>query len=107
MNDLALGHRLMQRLDALALHSDESGRLTRLYLSPAHKSAVEELSVWMRAAGMQVRVDPLATVIGRYEGREPGAPAILIGSHIDTVRDAGKYDGSFGVLAGLVAVEEL
>jgi allantoate deiminase len=63
--------------------------------------------VWMRAAGMQVRVDPLATVIGRYEGQEPGAPAVLIGSHIDTVRNAGKYDGSFGVLAGLVAVEEL
>jgi allantoate deiminase len=107
MNDLALGHRLMQRLDALALHSDEPGRLTRLYLSPAHKSAIEELSGWMRAAGMQVRVDPLATVIGRYEGQEPGAPAVLIGSHIDTVRNAGKYDGALGVLAGLVAVEEL
>jgi allantoate deiminase len=107
MNDLALGQRLMQRLDALALHSDEPGRLTRLYLSPAHKSAVQTLSVWMRAAGMQVRVDPLATVIGRYEGEEPGAPALLIGSHIDTVRNAGKYDGPFGVLAGLVAVEEL
>jgi allantoate deiminase len=107
MSDLALGRRLMQRLDALALHSDEPGRLTRLYLSPAHKRAVEELSAWMREAGMQVRVDPLATVIGRYEGQEPGAPAVLIGSHIDTVRNAGKYDGSFGVLAGLVAVEEL
>ncbi len=107
MNDLALGHRLMQRLDALALHSDEPGRLTRLYLSPAHKSAIEELSGWMREAGMQVRVDPLATVIGRYEGQEPGAPSVLIGSHIDTVRNAGKYDGSFGALAGLVAVEEL
>jgi allantoate deiminase len=107
MNDLALGRRLMQRLDALALHSDEPGRLTRLYLSPAHKSAVAELSAWMRSAGMQVRIDPLATVIGRYEGREPGAPAVLIGSHIDTVRNAGKYDGALGVLAGLVAVEEL
>ncbi len=107
MSDLARGHRLMQRLDALARHSDEPGRLTRLYLSPAHKSAAEELSGWMREAGMQVRVDPLATVIGRYEGQEPGAPAVLIGSHIDTVRNAGKYDGSFGVLAGLVAVEEL
>ena len=107
MNNLALGRRLMQRLDALALHSDEPGRLTRLYLSPAHKNAVQTLSVWMRAAGMQVRVDPLATVIGRYEGQEPGAPAVLIGSHIDTVRNAGKYDGAFGLIAGLVAVEEL
>jgi allantoate deiminase len=107
MSDLALGRRLMQRLNAVALHSDEPGRLTRLYLSPAHKRAVAELSVWMQAAGMEVRVDPLATVIGRYEGQAPGAPAVLIGSHIDTVRNAGKYDGSFGVLAGLVAVEEL
>jgi allantoate deiminase len=97
----------MEKLDALALHTDEPGRLTRLYLSPAHKSGADALSQWMRAAGMQVRIDPLATVIGRYEGSVPNAPAILIGSHIDTVRDAGKYDGAFGVLAGLIVVEEL
>jgi allantoate deiminase len=103
----ALGLRLMEKLDALALHTDEPGRLTRLYLSPAHKSGADALSQWMRAAGMQVRIDPLATVIGRYEGSAPDAPAILIGSHIDTVRDAGKYDGAFGVLAGLIVVEEL
>lgn len=107
MSDLALGQRLMEKLDALARHSDEPGRLTRLYLSPAHKRAMETVWGWMQGAAMQVRVDPLATVIGRYGGQEPGAPAILIGSHIDTVRNAGKYDGSLGVLAGLVAVEEL
>jgi allantoate deiminase len=97
----------MERLDALARHSDEPGRLTRLYLSPAHRRASAALSAWMREAGMSVRVDPLATVIGRYEGRTPNLPALLIGSHIDTVRDAGKYDGALGVLAGLTAVEEL
>jgi allantoate deiminase len=107
MTDFALGRRLMEKLDALARHTDEPGCLTRLYLSPAHKSAIAELQGWMRAAGMSVTFDPLATQIGRYEGREAGAPAVLIGSHIDTVRDAGKYDGALGVLAGLVAVEEL
>jgi allantoate deiminase len=107
MGDLALGRRLMEKLDALALHSDEPDCMTRLYLSPAHKSAIAELAGWMREAGMQVRIDPLATVIGRYEGHEAGAPALLIGSHIDTVRNAGKYDGPLGVLAGLIAVEEL
>ena len=105
--ELTLGRRLMERLDALARHTDEPGRLTRLYLTPAHRRASAALSAWMREAGMSVRVDPLATLIGRYEGRDPGLPAVLVGSHIDTVRDAGKYDGALGVLAGLTAVEEL
>ncbi len=97
----------MARLDALARHSDEPGKLTRLYLSAAHKAAVDELAGWMREAGLTVSIDALGTVVGRYEGTIPGAPALLIGSHIDTVRDAGRYDGTLGVVAGLVAVEEL
>jgi hydantoinase/carbamoylase family amidase len=101
------GERLMHRLAAFARHSDEPGKLTRLYLSPAHKAAVEELTGWMQQAGMSVSVDALGTVIGRYEGKWPDAPALLIGSHIDSVRDAGRYDGPLGVLAGLVVVEEL
>jgi hydantoinase/carbamoylase family amidase len=97
----------MDRLVALGQISDESGRLTRLYLSPAHKAAVGELSQWMRDAGLAVSVDALATVVGRYEASQAGAPALLIGSHIDTIRDAGRYDGALGVLAGLAALEEL
>jgi allantoate deiminase len=97
----------MTRLDALARHTDEPGKLTRLYLSAAHKTAAEELAGWMREAGLTVSIDALGTVVGRYEGATPGAPALLIGSHIDTVRDAGRYDGALGVIAGLVAVEEL
>ncbi|MBX6329483.1 MAG: allantoate amidohydrolase [Pseudolabrys sp.] len=97
----------MALLDLFARHSDDAGKLTRLYLSPAHKSAIAELSGWMRAAGLAVAVDALGTLTGRYESAQPGAPTLLIGSHIDTVRDAGRYDGALGVLAGLVAVEEL
>jgi allantoate deiminase len=107
MNEPVLGRRLMELLDRLARHSDEPGKLTRLYLSPAHKAAVTELSHWMRAAGLAVSVDALGTLTGRYEGTNSNAPALLIGSHIDTVRDAGRYDGALGVLAGLVAIEEL
>jgi allantoate deiminase len=107
MSELVLGRRLMALLDLLARHSDEPGKLTRLYLSPAHKAAAAELAGWMRAAGLDVSVDALGTLTGRYEGAQPGAPALLIGSHIDTVRDAGRYDGALGVIAGLVAVEEL
>lgn len=101
------GQRLMDRLAALGQFSDEPGRLTRLYLSPAHRAAIGALSQWMEQAGLAVSVDALATVIGRYEGTQSGAPALLIGSHIDTVRDAGRYDGALGVLAGLIALEEL
>jgi hydantoinase/carbamoylase family amidase len=97
----------MQRLDAFARHSDEPGRITRLYLSPAHKSAARELCGWMREAGMRTSIDALGTVTGRYESSPAGAPALLIGSHIDSVRDAGRFDGTLGVLAGLTAVEEL
>ncbi len=102
-----LGARLMQRLDAFARHSDEPGRLTRLYLSPAHKAAVQELTAWMQAAGLATRLDAAGTVVARYEGATRGAPALLLGSHIDTIRDAGRYDGNLGVLAALVAVEEV
>lgn len=97
----------MQRLDALANASDEPDALTRLYLSPAHKIAVQQVSDWMRDAGMSVRMDAFGTVIGRYEAAGSGRPALLIGSHIDTVRDAGKYDGNLGVLAGIAVVAEL
>lgn len=106
--DLVLGRRLMDRLDALARFSDDAEGLTRLYLSPSHKQAAEVLAGWMREAGLAVRLDAVGTLIGRYEGAAGGgAPALLVGSHIDTVRQAGKYDGALGVLAALTAVEAL
>lgn len=98
---------LMERLDAFARITDEDGALTRLYLSPAHRQAVDRLSGWMAEAGMSVRLDPAGTLVGRYEGIRPGLAAVLIGSHIDTVRNAGRYDGNFGVLVGVQAVAEL
>ncbi len=98
--------RLMARLDELAGCTDGPG-LTRLYLSPAHEAAARMVSDWMRDAGLAVRRDAAATLIGDLAGPRADAPRLLIGSHIDTVRDAGRYDGAFGVLAGLAALELL
>ena len=98
---------LMARIDALAAFTEVEGQLTRRYLSPAHTAAMRQVEAWMADAGMAVRTDPLMSVFGRYEGKVPGAPAIMIGSHIDTVIDAGRYDGNLGVLAAIAAVAEL
>ncbi|MBV8456993.1 MAG: allantoate amidohydrolase [Acetobacteraceae bacterium] len=103
----AAGHIVMARLDELARFSAEPGALTRLYLSTEHKAAALQVQAWMHEAGMAAHIDPVGNVVGRYEGREPGLPALLLGSHIDTVRNAGKYDGCFGVMAAIQAVTAL
>jgi allantoate deiminase len=105
--DMRFGPQLMARLDALAAFTEVEGQLTRRYLSPAHVAAARQVGAWMAEAGMSVRTDPLMSVFGRYEGRRTGAAAIMLGSHIDTVLDAGRYDGSLGVLAAIAAVAEL
>jgi allantoate deiminase len=94
-------------LDELALVTDVPGEITRLYLAPAHRRAVDLVSGWMQAAGMTTRLDALATLVGRYEGAHDDAPALIIGSHIDSVRNAGRYDGPLGVMLGLALVDEL
>jgi hydantoinase/carbamoylase family amidase len=107
MTDVTFGARAMAHLEALAAISDDAGHLTRLYLSPAHIRSIGVVADWMRQAGMDVHVDAVGNVIGRYEGTAPGAPALLIGSHIDTVIDAGRFDGNLGVVAGIVTIAEL
>jgi allantoate deiminase len=99
--------RIMQRLDALAADTDEPERISRFYLSPAHRKSVERVSGWMREAGMAVALDAAATLVGRYAASRPDAPVLLLGSHIDTVRDAGRYDGTLGVVAAIEAVARL
>ncbi|PWR19732.1 allantoate amidohydrolase [Zavarzinia compransoris] len=106
LNDISLGARLYDRLEAFARHSEDADRLTRVFLSKEHRAAAEELLGWMRDAGMKAHIDAIGNVVGRYEGLVPNAPCLMMGSHIDTVRDAGKYDGNMGVLAALAAVEE-
>ncbi|MBV9287150.1 MAG: allantoate amidohydrolase [Hyphomicrobiales bacterium] len=105
--ELAQGARLMARLDAFAAFSDEEGRLTRLFLSDAHRRAAEAYIGWCAEAGLEARIDAAGNVVARYEGKMLGAPALMLGSHIDTVRDAGRYDGNYGALAALAVVEAL
>jgi allantoate deiminase len=104
---LRFGPALVGRLDELAAFTEVAGQLTRRYLTSAHIAAMDQVQAWMEQAGMQVRVDAVRNVIGRYEAKGPGAPAILLGSHIDTVVDAGKYDGNLGVLAAVAAVADM
>ena len=103
------GARAVARCDALGVppYSDTDGGLFRAYLTPGFAHTQEAVGAWMVEAGMSISLDPAANLVGRYEGREPGSPALLIGSHLDSVRDAGRYDGPLGVLLGIEAVAAL
>lgn len=103
------GARAVARCDALgqAPYSDMAGGLYRGYLTPAHRAAVDQVGAWMVEAGMRVEVDPAGNLVGRYDGATPDAPSFLIGSHIDSVRDAGCYDGPLGIMLGIECVAEL
>lgn len=97
----------MQLADHLARWSEQSGALTVTYFSEAHRKVAGELAGLLHAAGMEVRTDPLGNVIGRYASSQPGAKTLLLGSHYDTVRNGGKYDGRLGILAPLALIEHL
>lgn len=100
----AFGARAEAMIGELGAISSDPNRLVRLFLSPEHRRAADLVTRWMREAGLSVGEDALGTVRGRWM---PAGAAkrklLLIGSHIDTVIDAGKYDGPLGVIAGIVA----
>lgn len=93
-----IGHEIMERLHVLAQYTEQEGMMTRTYLTPAHRGAAGQIAAWMRDAGMTVRRDAVGNVIGRYEGCVANAPALVTGSHFDTVRNGGIYDGLLGIL---------
>ncbi|KLP55255.1 allantoate amidohydrolase [Enterobacter genomosp. O] len=99
--------RVMARADALAAISETPDALTRVYLSAQHLQANQLVGEWMRQAGMTVWQDSVGNICGRYEGQQEGAKAVLLGSHLDTVRNAGRYDGMLGVLAAIEVVDSL
>jgi allantoate deiminase len=99
--------RVMERADQLADISETPRGLTRVYLSPEHLRANALVGHWMEQAGMRVWQDSVGNICGRYEGEQAGAPALLLGSHLDTVRDAGRYDGMLGVLTAIEVVQAL
>ncbi len=102
-----MGARIVARCDELGTLSEEPGGLTRTFLTPMHKSANDLVGGWMREAGMAVSVDPIGNLVGRVPWAKPDAPVVMIGSHLDTVRNAGRYDGMMGVITGIEAIEAL
>lgn len=98
--------------EALARHSDpgfaEKGQLTVTYLTEAHRACAHRIGNTMRECGFdEVHIDAVGNVVGRYNGQQPGAKALLTGSHYDTVRNAGKYDGRLGIFTPMACVREL
>jgi allantoate deiminase len=96
--------RTWDRLQQLGLISDEPEGLTRVFMGEGMKRATAELKTWMLTDGLAVEGDAWGNLFGRT-GRRGGLPLLVIGSHLDTVRHAGKYDGALGVMVGLAAVE--
>ncbi|MFC8731807.1 allantoate amidohydrolase [Luteimicrobium sp. NPDC057192] len=97
----AAAARIMARADELAAFSARPDALERTHLTPEHRAAADLVGAWMRGAGLVVHEDAAGNVCGRIEGARPGLPAVLLGSHLDTVPDAGRYDGMLGVLLAI------
>jgi hydantoinase/carbamoylase family amidase len=95
----------MARCDELATCTEEPGRITRPYGTQSLAAARDAVARWMREAGLDVRIDAVGDLRGRVEGSEPAAPALLLGSHLDSVRDAGRYDGPLGILVAIEVVD--
>src|SRR5579863_8177121 len=107
MSNSKLAKQVMERIDALGKISEEPDRLTRPFCTPSMRKANDLVASWMREAGMTVSEDAIGNLIGRYPGSDERAKTFLLGSHLDTVRDAGKYDGSLGVITGIACVQQL
>lgn len=107
-----LGQQVWDCAELLAQHTDAGfdalGQLTVTYMTPAHQACQVQLVRWMTDCGFdEVSIDAVGNVVGVYHGLTPEAPRLLTGSHYDTVRNAGKYDGRLGVFVPMVAVREL
>jgi N-carbamoyl-L-amino-acid hydrolase len=101
------GARILDMADRLAQWSEMQGGLTCTYFSPAHKAVAQQLRTWMRSAGLEAEIDAVGNVVGRYAGAQPAARTLIVGSHYDTVANAGRYDGRLGILTALVVAEHL
>jgi N-carbamoyl-L-amino-acid hydrolase len=107
-----VGQEIMQWSERLALHSEpgwaEKGQLTVTYLTPAHLAVAAELKALMQEAGFdQISIDAVGNVVGVYHGAAADGPSLMTGSHYDTVRNGGKYDGRLGILIPIAVVKSL
>jgi allantoate deiminase len=105
------GSAIRARIDTLAGISAEPDRLTRLFATAEQRRAVALVRGWMREAGMDAAEDAIGNVVGRYAGLRPDAPpdapVLMLGSHLDSVRDAGRWDGPLGVVSAIACVDAL
>ncbi len=102
-----LAPRIFARIDALAACTSVPGQTIRPYLSKAHRTAADLVMSWMHDAGMTVALDATGAVNGRLAGTSKAAKTLLIGSHLDTMREAGRFDGSLGIVLSLEVLTEL
>jgi OHCU decarboxylase len=106
--ELAFGPAIMEWAEEIgAISDDGDGGLTCAYMTPAHQRTAAKLADWMREAGMEVHIDAAGNVVGRYASADPQAKTLITGSHYDTVRNGGKYDGRLGILLPIAIVRRL
>src|SRR6201996_5971247 len=103
----ALGDEIVARINRLAAISETPDNITRIFLTPEHRAAADLIMAWMAEAGMNAHLDAIGNVCGRYEGERAGLPCLMLGSHYDTVRDAGRWDGPLGVITAISCVADL
>jgi N-carbamoyl-L-amino-acid hydrolase len=110
---LDFGPAIMQWCETIGAWSDvDNGAdtdfdLTCAYMTPAHRRTAAQLTDWMREAGMDAHIDAVGNVVGVYRSDAPGAKTLMTGSHYDTVRNGGKYDGRLGILLPIAIVRHL
>jgi allantoate deiminase len=109
MSYTELSQQLMSRADKLAMHSEMESGITRRYGTPPLRAVLEIAELWMREAGMSTERDPFGNVIGTYAAEEGSAESrpFVLGGHLDSVRDAGRYDGILGVLSSIATIQHL
>jgi allantoate deiminase len=107
LDEAMLGDEIVSRINQLGTISETPEHLARIFLSPEHRAAANLILSWMREAGIAAHMDAIGNVCGRYEGDRPGLPCLMLGSHYDTVRDAGKWDGPLGLITAIACVADL
>jgi allantoate deiminase len=107
LQNSSLADEIVGRISELAAISETPVHIARVFLTKEHRAAAELILTWMRSAGMHAHLDAIGNVCGRYEGERPGLPCLMLGSHYDTVRDAGKWDGPLGLITAISCVADL
>ena len=102
-----MGKRILDWAEQLSHMSDSADGLTCAYLTPAHQATAQQIAAWMRECGLQAHIDAVGNVVGRYGSSQPDAKTLITGSHYDTVKDGGKYDGRLGILLPMAIVGAL